>query len=1007
MTKLVNSQQDDKPLVFVHIPKTGGLTLRAILGNFFDHNDICPLADWDEVLKRRLNLAYYQFFNGHFPYSVSDWLPQDPLYITMLREPVERVVSQYHHEKREESAGMYALVNGQDMSLDEFLHHPTATAGSQNWQTADIAAPPIEDLYADWCDFRDQLTTGDLPTHPRYRSLGLDTAQARLSEFAFVGLTDHFTESVMLLYYKFGWFPVLDFPSYNVKVGKRYRDELAPETVDYIETLHADDVALYAQGKVIFETEFEAMRQDLVERYGSAQDARETPDNDRLGELLQQDYQARYTERHEPLRHYRFAMHQPLDGIGWHPTEMHPEYGGVRWTGSHTRSLIDVPITYDGDLELSCHVLMALADDILDSLVLRANGHLLDLAVHENPDKTLLLKGIIPAEFQQSNTPFLRLEFIVKRTMQPDPNDPRRVGVLVHWLNIQPRKIIPAENRGHLMTTPQLSQEPVFFMQLPGTVDLSFLIVLENQFKAEAIYHSASVQDWQMDGTPELTQYAYIRGHFPYAWTANNLPTSTQYLTMLGEPVERTVMHLNQQQEHPDFPGAPANFGELSFVEILDDAALNRYFVNQQTAMLSAELSNDGLLGHDRLDVDLAKDRLTQYTFFGLVERWQESLFLLAYQFNWMPVWRHAHWSLQAPRPRWQKLAPELVEQLQTLNQTDTELYRFAVEIFDRRYREMGQALLAEYGSAEQANLTHPLPYQVVYDLLMRKFNAEVMQHTPASSAIYYDFADVMHGTGWHWREGETFRWMSEKQASLYLPNLESVDGLLSLYVAQVVSLQTLASLQVYINNIPVDIVRHRTPDDGYIVEAFVPEDVLGANPYYNTLRLDIQQTQVLPDSDDKRELGLAVSRIELIPASFAEIPVILEGWRVARHHWETFRAALEARIQALEDYSTSLNEELQKYQGIVQNSAVEIDALQTEINKYQDELHTAEEYVQSLAQHINEQNQQINEQAQHFHEAQNYALSLKQELDKVTAEFKKAEEYAFSLQRELDRFRR
>ena len=996
MTHLVNLQHDDSPLVFVHIPKTGGLTLRAILGTFFAYNEICPIVDWDEVLKRRLNLAYYHLFNGHFPYSIRDWLPEEPQYITMLREPVERVVSQYQHEKREQSAGMYALVNGQDMSLDEFLHHPTAIAGSQNWQTAYIASPPLADLYADWCDFRDQLAVGDLPTTPRYPSLGLAIASERLQDFAFVGLTDRFTESVMLLYYKFGWFPVLDFPSYNVKVGKRYRDELDPDTIDYIETLHADDMELYAQGQAIFEAEFEAMRHSLVEQYGLAQDVHKSPDIDRLGELLQQDYQARYAEHHIPTHHYRLDMHQALDGMGWHPTEIHPEYGGVRWTGSHTASVIDLPIANGSDLDFSCHVLMALEDDILESLVLYANGHRLDLEIHQNPDKTILLKSIILAKYHSVNTHFLRFEFIVNRTIQPAPQDPRRVGILVHWLNIKPIKIIPSENRGQLMTTAQTAQEPVFFMHIPGTVDLSFLIVLENQFKADVIYVPASVQDWQTDKSPTLADYAYVRGHFPYTWGEQNLSEPTRFLTMLAEPVVRTAMHITEQQVQPDFPHAPANFGELSLAEILDDGKLHPIFVNQQTALLA-----------DNLDLALAQERLTTSAFFGLVERWQESLFLLAYQFNWMPVWEYAQRSLHQPRPRLQNSAPEIVERLQTLNQTDLELYTFAENLFATRYAEMCEDLLANYSSTEQTNLPRPLPQHVIYDLLWRKFNAEVIQHTPVSPAIHYDFGEVLHGTGWHWHEGETQRWMSEKQATLLLPNLASENGLLRLYIPQAVSQSVLASLQAYLNDIPIKMVRRRTANDGYLVEGLVTFEALNINPYYNLLRLDISQTEVLADSDDKRELGIAVSQVELVPANLTEIPAILDGWQVARHQWATLRTALEKRVASLEDYSTSLTEELNNYQDIVRASETEITALHDEILKYQAELQSAEEYVQSLAQHINDQNQQINDQNQHFQEAQNYALSLKHELDKVTAEFKKAETYALSLQQELDRFRR
>src|SRR5688572_854398 len=106
-------------LIFIHIPKTAGLTFRAILANHFDYNQIYPQPDdWYYLYEdARANLANYRLFSGHFPYSVCELLPSTPppLYVTMLRDPVERFISNFHFTQANAGASFHLLA--QDMTL--------------------------------------------------------------------------------------------------------------------------------------------------------------------------------------------------------------------------------------------------------------------------------------------------------------------------------------------------------------------------------------------------------------------------------------------------------------------------------------------------------------------------------------------------------------------------------------------------------------------------------------------------------------------------------------------------------------------------------------------------------------------------------------------------------------------------------------------------------------------------------------------------------------------------
>lgn len=121
--------RDDTTLFFIHIPKTAGTSMRLLLERFFDEKERVYLyggeppgitleafRDLPETVKKRIRLVY-----GHFRFGVHEWLPQKARYITMLRDPVDRVVSLYYFYKRYPGSRHHQLIVENAYSLEDFV----------------------------------------------------------------------------------------------------------------------------------------------------------------------------------------------------------------------------------------------------------------------------------------------------------------------------------------------------------------------------------------------------------------------------------------------------------------------------------------------------------------------------------------------------------------------------------------------------------------------------------------------------------------------------------------------------------------------------------------------------------------------------------------------------------------------------------------------------------------------------------------------------------------------
>lgn len=119
----------NKPLIAIHIPKTGGHSFREILKKWFKENFLRHYFDekrnkMPERHELRPGICICGHFNKKRNFGIQDYYPGVDQFITILRDPFEILVSRYFFEKKREMNN-FSYRDGKPLKLtddiDEYL----------------------------------------------------------------------------------------------------------------------------------------------------------------------------------------------------------------------------------------------------------------------------------------------------------------------------------------------------------------------------------------------------------------------------------------------------------------------------------------------------------------------------------------------------------------------------------------------------------------------------------------------------------------------------------------------------------------------------------------------------------------------------------------------------------------------------------------------------------------------------------------------------------------------
>lgn len=445
----------------------------------------------------------------------------------------------------------------------------------------------------------------------------------------------------------------------------------------------------------------------------------------------------------------------------------------------------------------------------------------------------------------------------------------------------------------------------MYFLHIPKTAGTTFTSVLDSFVDYQSIYPEQVYRKLLPDIPENFIKYKLIRGHFGHSITSI-ISKNLLCLTMLRDPVQRTISfydHMKLERARNDW--VHENF--LSSTDTLNSALQDPkkipVFTSYQVRHLAVDLDIRSLAQYYKLNketffidslhefvhpnisdkrlLQIAKQRISKFSFFGIVENFEESLFLLYYTFGWKPI--RSIWNLMvAPhKTTVHGIDEKTMKIIKECTKIDQELYEYVKELFEQRFSQMVNDLKERYYESSFDNLSFK---EMIYELLEKHYEEHFTNHYEHNvSSINFDFSQKLFGTGWFRREindiSKTFyRWTGPTTTStIDFPISSESDLRIQLRIIGQASTEIRDSIRLLINDIPISglFLPQNAQNPVYpdvmptIIEATISKELLKNDKRLTRLTVMVDNTINLRSFNsgyENREVGVALDKITITP---------------------------------------------------------------------------------------------------------------------------------------------
>lgn len=234
---------DYATVFFLHLPKTAGTTMRRVLDR--QYRDARRYEIGEDVtgdIRGFRALPWHEdnapkLVQGHMSYGLHQFVPGPSTYVTLLREPIRRALSDYHYVTSTPGHPIHEHVK--DLSLVQYFESGI-TGQLSNGQVRLLSGDNLPD-------------DAGVPSNRSMERADLEKAQTHLVEgFAAVGVQERFDETLLLFRRRLGW----RWPFYlreNVTTRPYRQTDIDPGDLARIRELNLLDLELYEAVRTTFD----------------------------------------------------------------------------------------------------------------------------------------------------------------------------------------------------------------------------------------------------------------------------------------------------------------------------------------------------------------------------------------------------------------------------------------------------------------------------------------------------------------------------------------------------------------------------------------------------------------------------------------------------------------------------------------------------------------------------------------------------------------------------------
>lgn len=251
---------DAATVVFLHMFKGGGTSLVTIAHDNYPldaqltlaYEYPRPITDIRDDFRKLTDdqRRRIRFFDAeHYPFGVHRWLQRPVVYVTMLRDPVERLISEFYYLLQKE---------------DHVHHSGPAQYANQGWEglIAYAESREVNRQTKQLGGVREGQEIDDEWIRSKVTEETLERAKRNLEQIAIVGVLERFPEMLRLCHHVLGW-RYDRLPRTNVTQNRPAKRDVPADVLKRLEQTLSYDQQLYDDARSLFERRLVALDEFL------------------------------------------------------------------------------------------------------------------------------------------------------------------------------------------------------------------------------------------------------------------------------------------------------------------------------------------------------------------------------------------------------------------------------------------------------------------------------------------------------------------------------------------------------------------------------------------------------------------------------------------------------------------------------------------------------------------------------------------------------------------------